>query len=222
MAELTAKCDLVVEAAGHRALSSYGVAVRRQGVDLLVVSAGALADAELMAELRHPEGVDAAGGELGKLYISTGAIGGLDTLRAVPLLGHIASVSMTSSKPAQNLLRPWMDSSLQEALTQGDKPAVAFAGSAGQACSLFPESANICATVALATIGFEQTQVSLIGDPQRQTTRHEIAVESDSGSYVFTFENRISSQNPKTSAIVPFSVIRALRSLADSDEVIFI
>ena len=247
MEELIAKCDLVVEAAGHQALSSYGVAVRCSGIDLLVVSVGALADEELLAELQNPEGIGAKmeltggssgsgaggssvgdssgsdpGGKLGKLYISTGAIGGLDTFRAVSLLGRIESVTMTSSKPAQNLLRPWMDNSLKEALTQGDKPAVAFTGPARQACSLFPESANICATVALATVGFDQTQVTLIGDPHRQTVRHEIELESESGKYVFTFENRTSPRNPKTSAIVPFSVIRALRTLVNSDEVIFI
>ena len=221
MAELIQCSDLVVEAAGHEALNLHGAGVRRGGTDLLVVSVGALADAELLAELRNPAaqaaGDSAGSPQLGRLYLTTGAIGGLDTLRAAALLGPIESVAMTSTKPAANLCRPWMEAELQTALLEGGEPTVAFAGPAREACGLFPESANVCATLALATVGFEQTQVVMVGDPQRESVRHEIEVTAASGSYSFAFENRVSEANSKTSAIVPFAVVRALRDLTESD-----
>ncbi len=232
--ELVAGCDLVVEAAGHKALSSYGLDVRKSGVDLLVVSVGALADEQLLARLCGPDfqgfgaaaaGTLAASSRLpGRLYISTGAIGGLDTLLAAAQLGSFESVEMVSTKPAKNLARSWMDEELHRALTgaAGAEPIVAYSGSARQACSLFPESANVCATLSLATVGFDQTQVKLVGDPVRENVRHEIKVVCQSGKYEFSFENRTSAQNSKTSAIVPFSVIRALRSLSGSDEVMLV
>lgn len=245
--ELVAGCDLVVEAAGHEALSLHGLDVRQSGVDLLVVSVGALADEQLLAQLCGSDfqGFGAAPPTVspavspaasasrlpGKLYISTGAIGGLDTLLAAAQLGSFESVEMVSTKPAKNLSRSWMTEELRRSLTEGadgtagsggGEPTVAYSGTARQACSLFPESANVCATLALATVGFDQTQVKLVGDPGRESVRHEIKVECESGSYEFCFENRTSAQNSKTSAIVPFSVIRALRSLSGSDEVMLL
>src|ERR1700722_360839 len=45
--------NLVVECAGHQALRESGEAVIRNGIDLLVVSVGALADAALEHSLRN-------------------------------------------------------------------------------------------------------------------------------------------------------------------------
>lgn len=234
--ELMANCDLVVEAAGHEALSLHGLDVRQHGVDLLVVSVGALADEQLLAQLCGSDfqGFGAAAAEAlaeattstsrlpSRLYISTGAIGGLDTLLAAAQLGSFETVEMVSTKPAKNLSRPWMDEQLRRSLSEGAEPVVAYSGTARQACSLFPESANVCATLSLATVGFDLTQVKLVGDPGRKSVKHEIKVECESGQYEFGFENRTSAQNSKTSAIVPFSVIRALRSLSGSDQVMLL
>src|SRR4051812_46630915 len=48
---LALRPDVVVEAAGHEALRCHGSRVLGSGVDLLVLSVGALADAQLEAEL---------------------------------------------------------------------------------------------------------------------------------------------------------------------------
>lgn len=65
--------DLVVECAGHQAVDAYGVEVLQAGIDLLMVSVGALADAAreqaLMAAARTAHK---------KLILPSGAIGGID------------------------------------------------------------------------------------------------------------------------------------------------
>lgn len=221
--ELLDVSDVVVEAAGHDALREHGCEVRATGADLLVVSVGALADEELFEDLLS------AGG---KLYITTGAIGGFDALKAVALAGAINRVEMTSRKPAASLVQPWMDEALRRRLSAGDaaevakaggeaktteaNEIVAFSGPAREACGLFPQSANVCATLSLATIGFDETQVTMVGDPARKLVRHEIRVEAESGIYEFAFENTTSPSNPKTSAIVPYAVLRGLSSLTDA------
>ena len=226
--ELLDVSDVVVEAAGHDALREHGCEVRAAGADLLVVSVGALADEELAKDLLS------AGG---KLYITTGAIGGFDALKAVALAGAINRVEMTSRKPAASLVQPWMEEALRGRLSagnaaEGDAAAiakaggeaktteaneiVAFSGPAREACGLFPQSANVCATLSLATIGFDETQVTMVGDPARKLVRHEIRVEAESGVYEFAFENTTSPSNPKTSAIVPYAVLRGLSSLTDA------
>ena len=248
--ELLDASDVVVEAAGHDALREHGCEVRAAGADLLVVSVGALADEELHQDLLAAGGLDA--GELvtggrqdvatlrktgGKLYITTGAIGGFDALKAVTLAGAINRVEMTSRKPAASLAQPWMDEALSRRLSAGDAAEgdaaevakaggeaktteadeiVAFSGPAREACGLFPQSANVCATLSLATIGFDETRVTMVGDPARKLVRHEIRVEAESGIYEFAFENATSPSNPKTSAIVPYAVLRGLSSLTDA------
>ena len=211
--ELLDASDVVVEAAGHDALRKHGCEVRAAGADLLVVSVGALADEELYRDLL------AAKSTPGKLYITTGAIGGFDTLKAVALAGEITHAEITSRKPAANLVQPWMDEDLRKKLlaeVSREGEIIAFSGSAREACRLFPQSANVCATLSLATLGFDKTQATMVGDPARKRVRHEIRVEAESGIYEFAFENVTSPSNPKTSAVVPYAVLRGLSSLADA------
>ena len=218
--ELLDASDVVVEAAGHDALREHGCEVRAAGADLLVVSVGALADEELYQDLLAAgERQDAAepAGTGGKLYITTGAIGGFDTLKAVALAGEIHHAEITSRKPAANLVQPWMDEALREELSaevSREGEIIAFSGSAREACGLFPQSANVCATLSLATLGFDKTQATMVGDPARKLVRHEIRVEAESGIYEFAFENVTSPSNSKTSAVVPYAVLRGLSSLA--------
>lgn len=223
MDELLATSDIIVEAAGHEALTSYGQQVRQSGADLLVVSVGALADEDLLRRLSDtqdtlrvssaPVAASVSAIKCGRLFVSTGAIGGIDILRAAGLAGNFSEVEMISRKPSGNLPQAWMDEETKLALATGAEPVVVFEGTARQACGLFPQSANVCATLALATIGFDKTKVSLVGEPQRKRVRHEIKVKSDVGVYELAFENMTSPANPRTSAIVPWSVLRALGSL---------
>jgi aspartate dehydrogenase len=197
--------DVIVEAAGHAALGRLGPPIIESGTDLLVVSVGALVDDLLYERLTRGGG--------GRLLVSTGAIGGLDTLMAAMLMAPLDSVSLTSRKPSKVLVRPWMPDSLQEALTSEEAEAVAFDGPAREVVKLFPESANIAATLALATIGFDRLNVTMVGVPKAATVEHRVTASGRAGAYEFVFRNRPAEANPATSAITPFAVIRALRRL---------
>ena len=202
---LLSRSDVVVEAAGHEALREHGVAVRESGVDLLVVSVGALADEDLEAELKKAEG--------GRLFLCTGAIGGFDILRAAMLFGPLDEVAITSTKPAAALSRPWMDETVLDALANGSEPITVFDGPARQACALFPESANVTATLSLATTGFDRVRVQIIGDPAAARVRHEVTASGAAGAYGLSFENAASPDNPRTSAVTAYSVLRAVGDL---------
>ena len=199
---LISRSDVVVEAAGHRALREHGAAVRESGTDLLVVSIGALADGDLEAELKSAEG--------GRLFLCTGAIGGLDILRAAMLLGPLDEVAITSTKPAVALSRPWMEQTVQDALAGGPEPVTVFDGPAREACALFPESANVTATLSLATVGFDRVQVQMVGDPAVTRVQHVVTASGLAGNYELLFENAASPDNPRTSAVTAYSVLRAI------------
>lgn len=108
------KPDLIIEAAGHLALIQCGAQVLQAGIDLLVVSVGALGDDSLLKQLRD---ISAKQGT-GRLIISTGAIGGIDIFNAVKLAGKITSAEIISTKPVRNFMVPELDPKIQAQLEQ--------------------------------------------------------------------------------------------------------
>jgi aspartate dehydrogenase len=90
---------------------------------------------------------------------------------------------------------------------------VLYRGHAGEAALLYPQNANVAATVALAGVGFEKTEVELVADPEAPGNVHEIEVEGAAGRFTISLQGRPSRTNPKTSALTALSVARALLNL---------
>ncbi len=67
--------------------------------------------------------------------------------------------------------------------------------------------------VALAGLGFENTEVELVADPESPGNVHEIEVEGTAGRFAISLQGRPSRTNPKTSALAALSVARALLNL---------
>ena len=197
---LGARPDIVVECAGHAALAAHGEAVLAAGIDLIVVSTGALADDALAQGLRR-----AARGA--RILIPAGAVGGIDALAAMRL-GGLDSVRYRSIKPPA----AWVGTPADEAidLDRIAAPTVAYRGVAREAARLFPKNANVAATIALAGIGFERTQVEIVADPEARHNMHEIEAAGASGTLSLRLVNLPSPENPKTSALTALSVVRTL------------
>ena len=189
--------EVVVEAAGHDALRAYGAAVLRAGVDLFALSSGALADAGLFEEL---ESAARTGGA--RLRLLSGAIGGLDAIRAAKI-GGIDRVTHTTRKPARVLLPPDDAATLKEAREL-------YRGPARDGVRRFPDSVNVAAAVSLAGIGLDRTELRVVADPRIARNRHEVVVEGAFGRLEVTIENIPSEENPRTGRIVAMSVVRAL------------
>lgn len=79
---LADKPDLVVEIAGIGAAKAYGEAVLEAGCDFVLVSAGALADADWKARM-----TETALRTGRRIHVASGAIGGFDVLRTPGLMG---------------------------------------------------------------------------------------------------------------------------------------
>lgn len=204
-ADLADDVDLVIEAAGQRALASRGEAYLRAGCHLLVVSVGALVDQDLFERLRT------AGGD--RLHLTTGAIGGLDLLRAARRAGPLDSVTLTTTKAPSSLVQFWMDDDLRAKLLAGRQRLTAFTGPASAAVLRFPQSVNVAATLALAVGSWDLVEVRVVADPAADVNRHEIEATGVAGRYHFTIENHPSPDNPKTSGIVPHAVLQNVAEL---------
>ena len=94
---LADKPDLVVEIAGIGAAKAYGEAVLEAGCDFVLVSAGALADADWKARM-----TETALRTGRRIHVASGAIGGFDVLRTAALMG-VEEATFESTKSPKSL-----------------------------------------------------------------------------------------------------------------------
>lgn len=199
---LSTRPDLVVECAGHSAVARHARAVLLAGSDLLLVSAGALADDTLLQELQQAAAVSSR-----HLFVASGAIGGIDWLRAARRAGPL-KVLYRSRKPPL----AWRGSEAESLLNLADvaEATVFFRGTAREAAKRFPRNANVAATIALATGGLDATEVELCADPGTTDNLHEIEAVGASGRLLLALRNSPDPDNPRTSAITAYSAIDAI------------
>ena len=202
---------LVLEAAGHQALIAHGRAVAAAGIDLLPMSVGALADEALRTEL-----FALADRSDTTIYISSGALGCLDVLRASHALGSLEEVVMTSTKrPAALTGQPYL---VEHGIDVDDldAPLTVFDGSATEACLTFPKSTNIAASASLAGLGFDQTRVRVVADPNIPRTIHTLLIKGDFGEAQLTLRNLPHPDNPSTTYLACLGAIAALKNVRAS------
>lgn len=207
--ELPDDLDLMIDCAGHSALASYGPTVLERGTDLVTVSLGALADANLQARLQ----TSAQSGD-STLHLASGAIGALDCLRAAAI-GRIDTVCYTGRKPP----RGWKGSAAESALNLEELPHGAhshFEGTAREAALRYPKNANVAAAVALAGIGFDDTRVQLIADTNIDSNIHEIRAIGEFGEFHFQLSGHTLPDNPRTSALAAMSTVSKIEQLSST------
>ena len=149
----------------------------------------------------------------GKIILATGALLGLDAVRAAAE-GDIHSVSMVTRKPPRSLLKAKHVQDNNIDLTGITEPLQLFNGNAKQGAQAFPSNVNVAASLGLAGIGPELTSLEIWADPTVQRNTHTIVVDACSARLELKIENVPSEENPGTGKITALSVITALRSLA--------
>ncbi|MBL8689259.1 MAG: aspartate dehydrogenase [Rhodospirillaceae bacterium] len=195
---------LVVECGGHGAVREHGAAVLLRGAELVVVSTGALADPTLFDALKN-----AAEKGCGRLSLVSGAVGGIDALAAARE-GGLSKVVYTGRKPPAG----WRGTAAEKVVDLDTiaAPTEVYRGNAGEAARRFPQNANVAATIALAGLGLDATEASLIADPSATGNIHRIEAEGAFGRFSLEFSGKTLPGNPKTSMMAALSVIRAVRN----------
>lgn len=153
-----------------------------------------------------------------KVYIPSGAIAGLDGLKAAAL-GRIDEVTLTTRKTPENLRdAPYIE---KRGVDIGaiEEPTLIYEGPALEACRLFPANVNVAASLSLAGVGPEKTRVRIIADPTLRKNVHEIDVKGEFGCLKVHVENVPSPDNPKTSYLAALSAIATLRKITEDIQV---
>ncbi|MDB5592440.1 aspartate dehydrogenase [Enterovirga sp.] len=204
LAELGRHADIVVECAPAEVFRELAVPALEAGRTLVVISVGAL--------LTHTDVEDLARRHNGRIVVPSGALLGLDAVRAAAE-GEIRRVTMVTRKPpaglkgAPYLVRNNIDVS---ALSE---PLKVFDGTAREAVVGFPANVNVAAALSLAGIGPDRTTIEIWAVPGLDRNRHTITVESDSADFTMSIANIPSDENPKTGRITALSILAALRRL---------
>lgn len=208
-AELISKSDIVVECASQEAVRELGLSVLDNGKDLMVMSVGALMDNELLMEL-----ILSARKNDCRIYIPSGAIAGIDGLRSASI-GSLNKVIISTVKNPKGLSgAPFILENNIDPYSYHEKTLI-FEGNARDAVRAFPANVNVAASLSLAGIGAELTQVRVYVDPQASRNIHEITVEGDFGKFTCRIENVPSPENPRTSLLAALSAIATLKKITE-------
>ncbi len=199
-----AEAEIVLEAAPAAAFESIARPALEAGRTLVVASAGAL--------LRNRHLIEVAERSGARIVLPSGALAGLDAIRALAL-DEVASVVLETRKPPKGLAgAPYLIRNGVEVEKIREATCV-FRGTALEAAEGFPANANVAATLALAGIGPEATRVEIWADPAVMRNTHTIRVQAAAARLEIRVESEPSPDNPRTSRLAPLSVLACLRGL---------
>ncbi len=200
---LNSSADLTVEAASQKAVKSFAAKILNSKKSLMMMSIGALSDGKFFKKIKKIAEKNRV-----KIYLPSGAIGGLDALKSASA-AKIYEVTLTTTKPP-------------DALKGAEKireRTILYDGSALEAIKKFPVNVNVAAALSLAGIGVKKTKVKVVADPSAKRNVHEIFVRGDFGEFKFRIENLPSPQNPRTSYLAALSAIATLKKITSAVEI---
>ena len=195
--------DLVIEAASQQAVKDYALKIIGKGVNLVILSVGALLDKAFFKELMEKANVSGA-----RIYIPSGAIGAIDLVKAASIM-NVDEILLITRKPPKAFKGSPGASNID--LNNLEKPQVLFEGNAEDVVKLFPANVNIAATLSLASGG--DVKVRVVADPTIDLNIHEIIIKGDFGEAKIILRNTPSPANPRTSLLAILSTIRLIKEM---------
>jgi aspartate dehydrogenase len=204
LAALADAADVVVECLPSARFLEVAEPAVTRGRIFMPLSVGALLDHMPLVDLARETGA--------RIIVPTGALLGLDAVRAAAE-GRISSARIVTRKPPRGLAGAPLLVERGISVDAIKEPLRVFEGSAREAIAGFPANVNVAVALSLAGIGPDQTRIEIWADPGVTRNTHTVVVKSDSSDLTMTIENIPSEENPRTGRITALSVLAALRRL---------
>ena len=208
--ELVRRSDLVIEAASQAALPEIVPRALRAKKDLMVMSVGGL--------LEREEWFDEAERQGCRIHVPSGAIAGLDGIRAAAM-GRLSMVILTSRKPVAALRGAKYVSDRGIDLDRFKEETVLFEGPPEEACRAFPATSNVAASLRLAAGKSAEIRVRVVAVPGGTENVHEIQAVGDFGRFRIVLENVPAPSNPRTSRLAALSAVATLEEILRNQKV---
>lgn len=195
-------CDVVVECVNTDATVEIARKSLQARKPILVMSVGRLLNEKglfLLAENKRTP-----------ILIPSGAIAGLDAIKAASLAGDV-SVTLTSRKPPLGFAHNQYLLSKGISLDEIKDEAVLFEGEVHKAVEHFPHNINVASALQMACGPGVDLKVKIIADPKVSRNTHEIVLEGACGRITTKTENTICPDNPKTSYLAVLSGTQTLK-----------
>jgi aspartate dehydrogenase len=204
--ELAETCDLVIECLPPSCVSELAHATLTKNKDTIIISSCSL--------LMFPEILEQHKKSKGRIIVPSGALAGLDGVRAMRQLG-IKSATIASTKPPKGFGgAPYVVANKIDLAAITEKTRL-FAGNALEAAEGFPANVNVAATLSLAGIGAQNTKVEIWADPAAKGNAHEIRVEGEYSTITARIENTPDPNNPKSSMLAAQSIVALLKGQSE-------
>lgn len=187
--------DIVFEAASQKAVEEYAELVINAGKDLVLMSVGSLFDDKFRIKLENIAKKNNC-----KIYIPSGAVCGIDGVLSASI-DFIDDVTLVTTKPPESLG------------VKTTSRRVIFKGKAREAVKLFPMNINVAASLSLAGVGFDKTNVEIVADPVVTRNSHKILAHGKFGRLRAEVENMPNPNNPKSSYMASLSAIATLKRI---------
>lgn len=205
--ELIRRSQLIIETASAALAPRVARLALAANRDVLMMSTGGLLTSTTWQRVAQRS--------RGRLYVPSGALCGIDGVKAMAV-GTIRRIRLTTRKPPQALASAPFVTARHLSLQRLKRPTVLFEGSPREAIRAFPQNTNIAATVSLAcTLSSRRRPaitIRVVADPSLRVNQHELVVEGAHGRFVCMVESR-PSRNPKTSQLAIDSALATLTQL---------
>ena len=170
---LDAKPDIIAEAASVQAVKDSVLKIADSGVDFAVLSIGAFANSTFYNQVKERFAKNNA-----KLYIPAGAIGGLDVMQAISLMGNCS---------AEFLIRKGVDAYAGTEIFTEDilhikEETCIFSGTAAEVIKLLPTKVNVAVTTSLATVGADSLKTEIYAVPEMKDDDIQIKLKGEDAS----------------------------------------
>ena len=199
---LIKNCDCLVEAVNAESTREIIEQALQSQKSVLAMSVGKL--------LKAPDLFDLARKNKCALLLPSGAIAGLDAIKAASLV-HVDKITLITRKPPVSFQNnPYLKKNRID-LTKIKEETLLFRGDVQSAVKWFPQNINVAATLFFASQLKRNITIEIYTCPDYKMNSHEIEMIGDFGRLFTRTDNIVCPDNPKTSYLAVLSGIQTLK-----------